>query len=536
MEKNAKVAIIGGGISGLSVAYTLSKHKDFEGTITIFEKSLTLGGNADTAEVVLGYDHRTGEDFRRLADMGVNDINLDSYEITRSVMEEIGYIPKDPPKSPVNYNRLPFLEDTVCHFTPDSSELWTKDGFLMDDNLPGQAGVVDMRFSLNLEKHKKLREAEASFMRLAANDYNSSHAGEVHWTYTVDEYVANFLKRHAVKFSIDELNDLVRIFLKPRIAAMYFADDNGPGGMPMRGIMSYYRLQEGFGVPGKDDPEPDRRYFAKGSQDWINALSEWLVTKYNVKIRYNFKAKVMGDGENGVLVYRRPDGPFGLSEPERFDKVVMAAHADHQLQSFVPCEDPLITPEMADALASIRYSGSTSIAHTYAGVLPANVDSWRTYNVMIREDRQKTPYQMTYVQNRHRNDRMSDQVPKLDEPNYNEFGLPVYFVSLNPEINIPEEFILQTTEEERKRRMEAQPGYAAETVLRPYKEGLAVAYFRHTVMTRDLLAVQDDLPRLQKEADDRVYFAGCWTYGAGLHEECFQQAYAVVGAMFPDGA
>ena len=217
------------------------------------------------------------------------------------------------------------------------------------------------------------------------------------------------------------------------------------------------------------------------------------------------------------------EGMHALSAPERFDRVVMATHADHQLAALPPGKDGLLNPEMADLLSKIEHSVSRSVAHTYAALLPANVDSWRTYNVMIRDGAGLIPYQMTYVQNRHRNDRESEE--------YDEYGLPVYFVSLNPQVPIPDKYVLDVTPEEKARRVAAQPGYGPELTEDHSDAGKAVAWFRHTVMTDDLLEVQAKLPLHQGKPDPRIYFAGCWTNGAGLHEECFEQAERVVAAI-----
>ena len=65
------VAIVGGGVSGLSVAYTLLE-RGFGGQITVVERKPTLGGNAATAEVVLGRDYRKGaggREFVRVANI-----------------------------------------------------------------------------------------------------------------------------------------------------------------------------------------------------------------------------------------------------------------------------------------------------------------------------------------------------------------------------------------------------------------------------------------------------------------------------------
>ena len=526
MDKNMKVAIVGGGVSGLSVAYELLSTDAFTGEVTIFEKSATLGGNAATAEVILGHDFRdNATTFTRMADLGVNDINLNTYIRTRAVMEKIGYFDPDTCQTGTcaDADTLCELEDSVCHFDLDGREIWTKDGYLIDagDAHPHRKYIVDMRFSLDAPEHRDLREAEEHFMTTAAEDYDPQKAGEAHWNFTTAQYIKHYRERHLSPHP-HLLDDVVRLFLYPRISAMYFADDAGPDVMPFRGIMSYYRLQEGFET-GKERPDPDRRYFTKGSHDWIEALAQYLRETYpdRFSVVMNYKARVIGDGDGGVLVYKSVEDK-GLPRPERFDKVVMAAHADHQLESFAPCEDFLLSDEMAENLARINYSDSTSIAHTFTGVLPPNKGSWRTYNVLIR-DGTELPYQMTYVQNRHRNDRFKER--------HNAYGQPLYFVSLNPERAIPDKFILRRTEKDRQRQLANRPGYAPHALRAEMDADKAIGYFRHTVMTRELLEIQDQLESYQGMADNRVYFAGCWCIGAGLHEECFQQAEKVKKAV-----
>lgn len=529
LTKNApSVAIVGGGISGLSVAYNLIRC-GYEGKqITVVEKTPTLGGNAATAEVILGTNYQGDgllNDFVRFADLGVNDVNLQTYKKLKQAMIDIGYS--------IDENLQP-LEDTVAHYTPDFSEVWTKDGYLTGQAEPykgtrfdDRRDVVDTSDSLH-HKNRELAHAEHTFMLRAAKDYNKDNHDRPHWNYTVEEYVIFFEKHRLVETGIskENLKLLTRLFLYPRISAMYFADDAGPQDMPMRGVMSYYMLQEG--VTGTDidtqiDLGLDRRYFTNGSQHWINALGTWLESQ-NVKIYRGFEATVRSNGDGKVIVDNVSKESQHLHPGVVVDQVVMAGHADHQLQSFT--DDSLLTKKMRENLSAVQHSTSCAYAHTWNRLLPPNPAKWRTYNVMIRTpdpekpgSREKTPYQMTYVQNRHRNDRKNQ--------NYNRYGLPVYFVSLNPEWEIPKEYILRRTDKDKEEAMRQQAGYEHCTF--EADAGLATATFRHIVMTKKLLAIQADLPNHQGE--NCVFFAGCWTNGAALHEECFEQAERVASAM-----
>ncbi|HTA62633.1 MAG TPA: FAD/NAD(P)-binding protein, partial [Bacteroidia bacterium] len=73
-----KIAIIGGGVSGLSLAYFLkAKNIDF----VLFEKENCVGGNAHTRKII----HNNKEKY---VDMAVNDFNPKTYHILSDLLEK----------------------------------------------------------------------------------------------------------------------------------------------------------------------------------------------------------------------------------------------------------------------------------------------------------------------------------------------------------------------------------------------------------------------------------------------------------------
>ena len=120
-----RVAIIGGGVSGLSLAYYLQKlggkaAQQIE--ITLFERKATLGGNAETVWVDLGNRRQPGKPespYRRWADLGVNDVNLATYHRLRTVLSEIGEL-----------ERMKPLENTESYFSRDGAIALTDDSDL----------------------------------------------------------------------------------------------------------------------------------------------------------------------------------------------------------------------------------------------------------------------------------------------------------------------------------------------------------------------------------------------------------------------
>ncbi len=508
-----RVAIIGGGVSGLAVAYHLITRPDAPGDldVVIFERGKTLGGNADTVGVRLGKNYADPDrpDYERWADLAVNDFNKTSYKQMMAAMTRIGF----------GEDRYKPLEDTICFFTLDGSILYTEDDYFRPSG-EDRRRIVDERFHMRRE----LAEANQRFMKTAAEDV-TERRGEFK-SMTVAAYVDDYVEKHKPQEKL--IREMAAHLLYPRIAAMYFVDERGPERMPIVAVMDYYILQENF--PEVDKAE--RMYFDGGSQEWINHLHEWLEGQHRssadsglprVATRYDFPAKVLAD-EGGVRVHRADErGLLCNDAAEHFDKVVFACYADDALRSFGPQG---MTDEIAAMLGKVSHTNSIAICHTFSGVLPPNRDSWRTYNVMIRDGAAMTPYSMTYVINRHQND--------AENPAYQEAGLPQYFVTLNPAIRIPDRFVLPTTQDSGIARAERAPGYLTSGPLGKGEHpdpAKAIGWFKHNVVDFACLEAQDMLPGLQGGAFGNVYFAGGWTNGAGLHEQCWRQGERVVAAI-----
>lgn len=534
-ENPNRIAIIGGGVSGLAVAYHLitieePRIKDLE--VVVYERGKTLGGNADTVKVVLGqnYAEKGCPDFKRWADQGVNDFNKASYEKMVDAMKRIRF----------GEDRYKPLEDTVCFFTLDGSVLYTVDKNLKPKTFTalreGERRIVDKRFHMR----DALRDANDEFMKKAAEDIieDRDRDQKLYRDMTVEAYVANYIKTEKKDASL--IKEMAENILYPRIAAMYFVDERGPQTMPIVAVMEYYILQEGF----PDVDKAKRMYFDRGSQSWINYLANWLENPKvresddrnlpKVKICKDFAARVRVS-EDGVEVTRIGDGGGNSSQddcacPADFGKVVFACHADDALRCFGP---EGLTEEIATILGKVSYSNSVAICHTYTGVLPPNRDSWRTYNVLIRKGAATTPYSMTYLINRHQNDAMN--------PEYQEAGLPQYFVTLNPVVRIPDEFVLPIPPDFAERRAALAPGYPKTWPTQidmapggdqpdPHKP---ITWFKHNVLDFDCLEAQEMLKTYHNNDPGAVYFSGGWTKGAGLHEQCWEQGEFVVKKMYP---
>lgn len=273
--------------------------------------------------------------------------------------------------------------------------------------------------------------------------------------------------------------------LYPRINGMYYMNDETPANMPIAAVMSYYTLQEGFGTAEK----PNRVYMEGGVSRWIDALA----SACNAKIHYGTDAKIQAD-ENGVRISCSRN-----KIDEQYDAVFMSCSAENTVRAV----QVGLIPQAISALTSFKYYDSISVAHTFSEIMPTNKKYWSTYNIRIHEDyAQLRPYTISYVCNRHQND--------AKNPQYNFFGGLEYFVTLNPDVAIPQSCILN--------QENGKP---------------AITYFKHNTLDFEAMFAQIMIPYIQGK--NRIYYSGGWCQGAGLHEECYHAADSAVKSFMNGG-
>lgn len=240
-----KIAIIGAGISGLAVAYYLSKSG---AEVTLFEKSDRIGGNAHTIPVQIG-------NIVRWVDLGVNDFNAATYTNIVKMLNQLN-VPYKP------------LEDSISFSNCDGSYTYTMDG------------------EGNTKMPEELRQEYDRFKNTAYIDINNPK----YYYYSIAQYLKE--KKYSPEFA--------RYNLYPRINGMYFVNETTPEIMPFRGIMNYYALQEGFG-----NQLSQRQYFVNGSSSWIEALTKAIVG-FGTQLKLNASVTVHAQGD--TVVIKTPDG------------------------------------------------------------------------------------------------------------------------------------------------------------------------------------------------------------------------------------
>ncbi|TAJ82027.1 MAG: hypothetical protein EPO42_01800 [Gallionellaceae bacterium] len=384
-----KIAIIGGGISGLAAAYHL-KHARHE--FKIFEAAHNVGGNVRTLPLDVGGTSRW-------VDLGVNDFNKNSYTNLMRVFTQLGveYAPLEDTISYSNIGPTGELEKPLIGFTMDGR--WgpkPPEGVVRGTNMFGDA-------------IKKF--------------ISEPPPGSRYWT--VGEFVkwAQFPQ------------DFIRLSLYPRINAMYFAGNIKPSEMPARQVAHYYFLQEGYGTRTK----AERQYWVGGATKWIDKLAAYLQKDLPQVIFKGVKAQFEITQDRRIIVYTTPAGapPDTKPQQEIFDKLILAVQARTIENTYSRKEQ--IPGTVKQVGKAISYEEDEVVVHLSTANMPPDPNTWRTYNINIFPDQDKGQrYNINYWINRHQNDSKNPsyncQSSEFREHTYT----PQYFLSLNPLNPIPD--------------------------------------------------------------------------------------------------
>lgn len=472
MKKIGKVAIIGGGLSGLAAAYACKQNGV---AFTVFEDVHHMGGNMRT---VRNLDIGLGDGRTRWVDLGVNDFSKTGYQELVKVMDSLN-VQYRPLQDVASYS-------TIARDGIPTSEIET--GFTIEKGWSTEAspeieqGFLDFR-----------RYCEEHLQELMDSD-------DPRYKYMT---VAQFLETSGLARN----TQFVERCLYPRIVGMYFTSKVPPGDLPFRVILHYYYLQEGLGR--RPTPDPERMYWVDGVRSWVDALCAYLDPGFDGStstdaLRVNTYAAFRVEPSGAVLVSSRSArSPDATPLVESFDAVIVAKQAWDVLGRF---EDPSqAAPGLADTLARFRFSEDQVVVHNATGVLPPNANAWSTYNLNIPRDYapEHIGYTMTYWCNRHQNDPANPDYNWQNEEFRAQSYLPNFFCTLNPVNPLPDESIILP----RGKRGSSSGG------------GCTMFSFKHNIMDMASYRAQESLPALQ--GHNGVWLVGGYATGVGLQEECW---------------
>lgn len=311
-----KIAVIGSGISGLTSAYLLCDDHD----VTVFEANDYIGGHTNTIDVP-----RNGKVYP--VDTGFIVFNRKTYPNFVKLLQLLGVEWQDS-----NMSFSVQCARTGLEFSPTSLNAL----FAQRRNL-----IRPSFYRMLLDVFRFRRDAREL---LKGKDDRI----------TLDEYLTRNLYSDAF---IDH-------FIIPMGDSIWSADPLRFREFPARLFVEFF---ENHGILNIKD-QPVWLVIKGGSRQYIEPITR----PYREKIRLNNPVESVQRREKGVSVKVKG------SEPESFDKVVIAAHST---QALTMLADP--SEREREILGTIRYQDNHAVLHTDTSLLPQHKAAWASWNYHV---------------------------------------------------------------------------------------------------------------------------------------------------------
>lgn len=328
-----KIAIIGSGISGLTAAHLLHARHD----LTVYEAGDYIGGHAHTVDVEFA-----GE--RQAIDTGFIVFNDWTYPNFIALLDEL--------EVPSNATSMSF--SIHCDRTGLEYCGSNLNGlFAQRSNLfrPGFYRMLRDILRFNREAPRQIvQDAEETLI----GDYLRSEG-----------YGCEFVEQ----------------YLLPMGSAIWSCPAGQFERFPLRFIVEFFRNHGLLNLFRR----PTWRTIRGGSRVYVNALSR----PFRDRIRLQTPVKAVIRRGSGVSVLTR-------GEPEVFDHVIFACHADQALRLLA---DATITER--ELLGAFPYESNVVILHTDTHLLPRSRRAWAAWNYHIpleKSDKATLTYNMNILQ------------------------------------------------------------------------------------------------------------------------------------------
>jgi predicted NAD/FAD-binding protein len=328
-----KIAIIGAGISGMVTAYLLSAEHD----LTIFEANAYIGGHTHTIDVL-----RPEQTYA--VDTGFIVFNAATYPNFITLLQRL--------RVPWQHSDMSFgvtCAKTGLEYSPRTLNAL----FIQRKNL-----VSPRFYRMLLDIPRFKREAAAL---LGADDDQTT--------------LGDYLRIH--KYS----DFFIRYFIIPMGAAIWSTDPKRFFDFPARYFVQFFE-NHGF----LNLRQPQWFVIQGGSRQYVEPLTR----AYRDRIRLNCPVTAVTRHRDAVEVV--PQG----GEPERFDRVILAAHSD---QALAMLADP--SDAEREILGAIPYQENVTVLHTDHTVLPKHRAAWASWNYHLppnEVDRVTLTYYMNRLQ------------------------------------------------------------------------------------------------------------------------------------------
>jgi predicted NAD/FAD-binding protein len=334
-----RFAVIGSGIAGMSAAWLLA-HRH---AVVLYEKNSRLGGHTNTVDAPR---HDGGS---VPVDTGFIVYNETNYPNLTALFRHLGVA-----TAPSNMSFSVSLDDGALEYSG---------GDLMG-LLAQPANVLKRRFwrmlrdTLRFYRRGPYLLAEADAAELTLGAYLDREG-----------YSPAFVEDH----------------LLPMAAAIW---STPAGDMRAHPAVAFVRFCMAHGLM-RLSGRPQWRTVSGGSREYVKRLT----APYANAVRLNTAVRRIHRSQTGVIVEE------ASGATERFDRVIVATHADQALRLLAdPSEDE------ATLLSAFRYSRNRAVLHTDATLMPKRRRAWASWNYLGRRDGAGTArVSVTYWMNRLQN-------------------------------------------------------------------------------------------------------------------------------------
>ena len=312
-----RVAVVGSGISGLSVAHRLGSHA----RVTLFEAGAYFGGHAHTVDMTLdGVTHGV--------DTGFLVFNERTYPKLLGLFNELGV---ETARSEMSFSvQVPGLGNAPVEWS--------------GDNL--NTVFAQRRNLLRPGFWRMLRDIARFNRETTALALSGEEAG-------LDQTIGAFLALHA--FS-DEFRDW---YFLPMIGCIWSCPVDQMLHFPVVTLIRFCHNHGLIQVANR----PQWRTVRGGARTYVDKMAATIAdARLNAPVR---------------RVWRVPGGAQVSTDlgTEHFDEVVMACHSD---QSLALLGNP--TPTETAVLGAIRYQNNRAVLHTDDSLLPKRRLAWAAWN------------------------------------------------------------------------------------------------------------------------------------------------------------
>jgi uncharacterized protein len=398
-----RIAVIGAGVAGLGAAWSLSRHHD----VVVYERESRFGGHSCTVDVPSPHGPQP-------VDVGFIVYNERNYPNLVALFEHLGV--------PTQESDMSFAVSLDRgRFEYGSS----------------YAGYFAQRRNVVRPAFLRMTRDILRFNRLAPRLLMKAENLE----FTIGDFIADA-----------RLSDAFRDhYLLPMASCIWSTPLGCVLDYPAQTLARFFH-NHGLLTVG---PQLRWRTVAGGSRSYV----ERIVAPLRRQARLATAASALRRGPDGVEV-RDASGHWG-----RFDKVVLACHADQALALLTDA-----TVRERELLRRFGYSSNVVWLHSDASLMPRRREVWSSWNYVADDGHREGKASVTYWMNRLQN------LPKA----------PELFVSVNP--------------------------------ARPPDVGQAHAYFtfEHPMYDSDAIRAQRDLHGIQ--GVHNTYFCGSYC-GYGFHED-----------------